>query len=269
MATENRSLIRGVKILECLGDAGVAISAAEVARRTGLHRATVHRLLTALSQLGYVHKNIEANTYTTGFYLHTFGHTPNIIASIVRHARRFLERLAEETGETVCLGALEGIQMVYCDRIVSANAVGFAPEVGMRLDAHATAIGKALLAIRPEPELRLYYAHHRLAIHTPHTVKSTAQLLRMLATTRRRGYAIEAEEYVVGRRAVAAPIINPYGRATCALSVEGPAARLADAALPELGVRVAALAKEIADHVVSFDRPRKPRAAAAARRLTT
>jgi IclR family acetate operon transcriptional repressor len=256
----NQSLLRGVKILECLGDAGTAIAAAEVARRTGLHRATVHRLLHVLVDLGYVHKNAERATYTTGFYLHTFGWTPNVIASLVRHARPFLERLAAETGQNVCLGALEGIQMIYCDKVGAARDVGIDTRPGLRLDAHATAIGKALLAVRPEADVRQIYGHHRLSVHTPRTLRSVPSLLRALAEIRRLGYAVEKDEYVVGRRSVAAAIINPYGRATCAIAVEGPVSALTDDALPSYGRRVAALAGAIADHVVRSDRRRRPSA---------
>jgi DNA-binding IclR family transcriptional regulator len=253
----NRSLLRGVKILECLGDAGAPLSAAEVARRTGLHRATVHRLLHVLAQLGYVHKDAEEASYTTGFYLHTFGRTPNVIATLVRHARSFLERLANRTGQNVCLGALEGIQMVYCDKVSIVPDIGIITHAGLRLDAHATSIGKALLAFRPDAEIRQIYEHHRLSLHTPRTLRSVPLLIRALAEVRRLGYAVERDEYVVGRRSVASAIINPYGRATCAVAVEGPATVLDDLALASLGKRVTGLAREIADRVVRFDRPRR------------
>jgi IclR family acetate operon transcriptional repressor len=254
----NQSLSRGIKILECLGDDGAPLSAAEVARRTGLHRATVHRLLNVLAGLGYAHKNAEDASYTTGFYLHTFGRTPNVIASLVRHARPFLERLAKATGQNVCLGALEGIQMIYCDKVSVAGDIGIAVESGLRLDAHATAIGKALLALRPDAEVQQIYAHHRLSVHTPRTLRTLPSLLRALAEVRSLGVAVERDEYVVGRRSVAAAIINPYGRATCAVALEGPASVLDDAALPSFAKRVAAAAREIADHAVRFDRPRRP-----------
>jgi DNA-binding IclR family transcriptional regulator len=254
----NQSLLRGVKILECLGDAGAPLSAAEVARRTGLHRATVHRLLHVLAELGYAHRDAEEASYTTGFYLHTFGRMPNVIASLVRHARPFLERLAKGTGQNVCLGALEGIQMIYCDKVGISPDIGIATQSGLRLDAHATAIGKALLAIRPETEIRQIYEHHRLSLHTPRTLRSVPSLIRALAEVRRVGYAVERDEYVVGRRSVASAIMNPYGRATCAVSIEGPVSVLGDTALSSFGTRVAATADAIADHVVRFDRPRRP-----------
>jgi DNA-binding IclR family transcriptional regulator len=250
----NRSLVRGVKILECLGDAGAPLSAAEVARRTGLHRATAHRLLTVLTELGYTHKNIEDASYTTGFYLHTFGWTPNIIASVVTHARPFVERLAKETGRNVVIGALEGVQTICCHKVSVAPDIGIATAAGLRLDAHATAIGKALLALRPEADARQIFEHHRLSVHTTRTLRTVPSLLRALAEVRSAGYAVERDEYVVGRRSVAAAIVNPYGRATCAVAIEGPASVLDDRALPQFGKRIAAAARDIADHVLRSGR---------------
>ena len=138
---DNQSLSRGFKILECLGEAGEALPVAEVARRTGLHRATVHRLLTVLVGLGYVHKDAASAAYSTGFYLHTFGYTWNIIGAITRHAHRFLERLSATVGESVQLAALEGTQIVICDRVQAGDDPG-AADAGLRPGARRDAHGR-------------------------------------------------------------------------------------------------------------------------------
>lgn len=242
-----------MKILECLGDAQSFLSAAEVARRTGLHRATAHRLLNILVDLGYVHKNPDDGTYTTGFYLHTFGYTPNVIASVSRHAGPFLRRLAHEARQNVSLGALEGIQMIYCERIQVATDVGIDVRPRMRLDAHATALGKALLSVRDIEDVRGVYEHHRLSVHTARTLKTIPSLLRDLTGVRERGFAIERDEYAVGRSAVAAAVINPYHRATCAISIEGPSAKFGDKQLAALGLKVVQAARALADRITRSD----------------
>lgn len=255
---DSRSLSRGFKILECLGDAGESLPVTEVARRTGLHRATVHRTLTVLLQLGYVHKDPDDLLYTTGFYLHTFGHLDNIIASIKRHSRRFLEQLFAETGLTVTLGALEGEMVVICD------IVGHQAELAMRtrahqsidarIDAHATALGKVLMAYRSQEEIRHRYENRVLHGQAKQTIRSSEKLLQFLPGIRQAGYALEDSERADGIRAVAAAIVNPANRATCAVGVEGPARLLNDQALPHIIDRVTNTARAIADYILHSDR---------------
>jgi DNA-binding IclR family transcriptional regulator len=254
---DSRSLSRGFKILECLGESAEALSVAEVARRTGLHRATVHRTLAILLQLGYVHKSQPDLLYTTGFYLHTLGHAEHIIGSIKRHARRFLQQLRADTGGglTVLLGALEGNLVVICDVVgAESERERIAARIGARFDAHATAIGKALMAYRPVDEIKRRYENHVLHAHARNTIKSSPHLQRELRDIRRKGYALEDHEHTDGVRAVAAALINPAGRATCAVAVEGPVHLLADPSLPHIVASVQATARAISDYIVHSDR---------------
>src|SRR5262245_17407480 len=91
---DNQSLARGFKILDCLSASDGPLSVAEVGRRTGLHRATAHRILTVLLQLGYVHKDPSNAMYSTAFYLHAFGHVDHILTAIRRHAAPYLRQLS-------------------------------------------------------------------------------------------------------------------------------------------------------------------------------
>src|SRR3954467_6239532 len=104
---DNQSLSRGFKILDCLSTSDGPLSVSEVARRTGLHRATAHRILTVLLQMGYVHKDSRSALYSTAFYLHTFGRIDSIIAAIRRHAAPYLKQLSFGLGGArVLLGCL-------------------------------------------------------------------------------------------------------------------------------------------------------------------
>ncbi len=256
---DNQSLSRAFKILECLGEAPEALGVAEVARRTGLHRATVHRLLSVLVQMGYVHKNAGTAEYSTAFYLHTLGYTYNVMASVVRHARRFLERIGVETGFAVHLAGFEGVQVVICDACGAAADLGPALwPVNARRDSHATAPGKALLALRPVEETRQRYAATVLARHTPRTINTMERLLPDLVRARQLGYAVDDEESRHGVRAVAAPIVNPAGRAICAISVDAPKYRLDTASVPALAARLTAAARDLADYIVHSDRAAFP-----------
>jgi IclR family transcriptional regulator, KDG regulon repressor len=256
---ESRSLSRGFKILECLGETAEALSVAEVARRTGLHRATVHRTLTVLAQLGYVHKSESDLLYTTGFYLHTLGYVEHIIGSIKHHSRRFLEQLSADTGGmTVVLGALDGNLMAVCDAVGGdAERHRIAARIGARYDAHATALGKMLMAYRPLDEISRRYENHALHVHAKNTITALPRLIRELRDIRRLGYATEDSELSDNLRAIAAAIVNPAGRATCAIAVEGPAHRLNERMLPRVIDRVRQTAEAISAYIVHPDRRKK------------
>ncbi len=238
---------------------------ADVARRTGLHRATVHRTLTILLQLGYVHKNQTDLLYTTGFYLHTFGYVENIIGSIKRHARRFMEQLLADTGGlTVLLGALEGNLVVICDAVgAEAERERVAARIGARYDAHATALGKSLMAYRPPDEIKRRCENHVLYGHAKNTIRSTPQLILQCCVifavvVMRSKTANSPTASAVSRRPLS---IRPRG-ATCAIGVEGASRRLNDQVWPHVIERVQASAQAISDYIMHSDRPERAQAAA-------
>ena len=240
----NKSLERGFSILEYLGASTTGRAVSDVARATGLHRATAHRLLEVLCRLGYVHKSADRR-YWIGYSMHVFGHKASMVARITHHAHPVLVALANEVGETVNLGALEGIQAFVADRVTVEGSLRAGPRIGDYLDAHATAIGKALLALRPADEIRDCYRDAPLRAHTATTITEIGALLRELAAVRKRGYAVSNEEHLPGARSVAAPLLNPHGRAACAIAVTGPRARMDDARVARLGAHLQVVAARI------------------------
>jgi DNA-binding IclR family transcriptional regulator len=217
---ENRAISRTIKLLETVSEANEPVSAAEISRRSGLHRATAHRLLAVLCDLGYVHKDAVTKTYMTGFYLHTLGRQENVVKFIVCRSANFLTRCALEIGAPAYLGVLQGVQVVIRKQVLIGEQQNRV-HAGTRLDAHANAIGKALLAYCPAEELRLNYEHHPLFAHTPRTVRTLGGLTEQLKGVRALGYAISDQEEEMGWFGVATPILNPAGRATCAIGVRG------------------------------------------------
>lgn len=247
----NQSLERGFSILEYLGASTRGRSVSEVARQTGLHRATAHRLLEVLCGLGYAYKNPDDHKYWVGYQLHTFGHWSSMIARITHHARPFLRTLAFELDETVHIGALDGTQAFFCDRIATERSLRMDIQVGDYFDAHATAIGKALLAVRDSRAVRDSYKHAPLRAHTRRTITDVAALMRELAAIRKTGYALADEELMANVRSIAVPLINPHGRAACAISVSGPKARFGDDTLGRYAARLQATVKAITDRIAA------------------
>jgi len=245
---KNQSLERGFQILEYLDSSTTGRAVSEVARATGLHRATAHRLLEVLCGLGYAYK-AEDRRYWIGYAMHEFGRPASVVARMSHHAHPHLVKLAHELEETVNLGFLEGIQAVVVDRITSERAHRSDVQVGGYFDAHATSLGKALLSMRSPEDVKANYKATRLNAYTGTTITDLNGLIRELAEIRRTGYAVNNEERSPGIRSVAVPLINPHGRAMFAISVTGPRARLSDARIPRIGERLQDIAREIISHV--------------------
>lgn len=247
MATyKNQSLERGFQILEYLGSSTKGRAVSDVARATGLHRATAHRLLEVLCGMGYAYKG-EDRRYWIGYNMHLFGNRSNMVARITHHAHPYLVKLAHEVDETIALGFLEGIQVFIADRVITERAHRSDVQIGGYFDAHATSLGKALLSVRPVNEVRASYKFTRLSAYTGKTITDVEALLRELTIVRKRGYSINDEEGSPGIRSVAAPVLNPHGRAACALAVTGPRARLDDTRIERIG----GLLRDVAGEIVS------------------
>ena len=250
MATyKNQSLERGFQILEYLGGSTKGRAVSEVARATGLHRATAHRLLEVLCGMGYAYK-AEDRRYWIGYNAQLFGNRSNMVARITHHAHPFLVTLAHEVDETVALGFLEGIQVFIADRVSTDRAHRSAVQIGTYFDAHSTSLGKALLSVRPITEVRASYKNTRLSAYTGKTITDVDSLLRDLSKIKKRGYSISDEEGSPGIRSVSAPVLNLDGRAACSLAVSGPRARLDDSKIERVGVRLQNVASEIVAQVV-------------------
>jgi len=251
MATyKNQSLERGFQILEYLGGSTKGRAVSDVARATGLHRATAHRLLEVLCSMGYAYKG-DDRRYWIGYNMHLFGYRSNMVARITHHAHPYLVTLAHDVDETVNLGFLEGIQVFIADRVTTDRAHRSEVQIGTYFDAHATSLGKALLSVRPANEVRASYKFTRLSAYTGKTITDVDALLRELTTIKKRGYSINDEEGSPGIRSVAAPILNPHGRAACALAVTGPRARLDDSRIERIGMQLQNVASEIVTRVAT------------------
>ncbi len=245
---KNQSLERGFQILEFLDRSQSGRAVSEVARATGLHRATAHRLLEVLTSLGYTYK-AEDRRYWIGYKIHAFGHRANVMSRMKHHTHPFLVKLAHEVNETANLALLEGIQAFIVDRVSTERAHRSDVQIGGYFDAHATSLGKVLLSMRSNQEVQACYKATRLNAYTGTTITDINGLLQELAEIRKRGYAVNNEERSPGIRSVAAPLVNPHGRAMFAIAVTGPRARLNDARIPRIGTRLQEVAAEIRDQL--------------------
>jgi IclR family acetate operon transcriptional repressor len=232
--SSNQSLAKAFLILEALNVTRSGLTASEVAGRTGLPASTVHRFLQNLCKLGYVAWDPREKLYTVGFPLTLFGNRRLIIERIVGRSRPFLRELCSQTGLTTYLGSLEGAHAVVQYRVLPNSVTKGVHELGARLDAHAHSLGKALLALTPRADLLRIYHAQSLPVRTGHTIAHRDRLIREMSTILVKGYALDNEEFTPGIRSVGCALLNPKGRALCAIAIEGPRPKLSSDREPYL-----------------------------------
>ncbi len=233
-----------LSILETLGTVH-QMGVTDLAKKLGLGKSSAYRLLATLVRRGYVEKNPQNDRYQLTYRLFAVGSPAADRFDLREAAHPVMERLATETGETVNLGVLDGTRVVNLHKVESRHLLRMHMEVGGGVPAHATALGKVLLAALTREEIANRLGGRRLERLTRRTIVDRATLWRALARTRRQRFALDDEECSLGLRCVAAPITDHRGSVVAALSISGPSHRLPSRVLSRLAESVRAAAQEI------------------------
>lgn len=195
---------------------------AELQRRTGLPKATLHRVLGTLTEERLLDR--VDGRYRPGSQLFELGMLASVERTLLEVATPFLEDLYERTHETVHLGVREGHEVVYVAKIAGHRQATSPSRVGGRMPLHATAVGKALLAHAPE-EVRIAVLTGPLDRRTPRTLTAPGRLRQQLDRAVEEGVAYEYEEGAPGLVCVAAPVLDAEDRPVAAVSIAGPVTR--------------------------------------------
>lgn len=253
-----QSVDRAVELLKAVAGNRTPQSIGELADSVGLNRSTAWRLLMTLEHHGLIDRDPVTQRYVTGYEILRLAASASAHELIASRARGTMDRLARETEETVNLVVLTprgivSIDQSYTRKIASVSVVG------IHLPLHATASGKVRLALA-SPDERDELLAGKLERFTDQTITSLRALRAELDDVRRRGYAIERDEFEAGVSGVSAPILDPRGHVAAFLSIWGLSSRLSEERLAELGPIVAAAADEIGRRLAG------PEAGGAARR---
>ncbi len=220
-----KSAARSLAVIEYVARHSPA-SFTDVVTDLRLPRSSAHGLLRTLESAGWLRQNPESHLYSLGLRAWQVGQQYTGHRGLAEVAAPFMDELADRSGETVQLALLDGIENVYVAISLSPNPMRLASSVGMRLPAHATGIGKALLSQLDEGEAERRLRAAPLARMTANTVIDVDGLLQNLAEVRRTGHALDDQEYVLGCRCVAIPLTSgAEGQETSALSLTMPTFR--------------------------------------------
>jgi DNA-binding IclR family transcriptional regulator len=224
MASSIQSLKRAAEILRLLSGQRRQLGLAELTRQMALPKTTVHGLLHTLAEVGYVERDRESGKYRLGPALLHMGLVYLDADELRTRALLWANALAHDTRATVQIGRLYDHAVLVVHHVIGPDDGIQPPEAGALLPAHATALGKVLLATVPNPAQTLELG--RLQRLTDRTVTNVEALLQELATVRSQGYAAERGELLAGRYAIAAPIADRHGNTIGAIGITGAVAQL-------------------------------------------
>lgn len=216
-----QSVCKAMDLLSCLAQAGGPLTLGELSSRTGMPRATVHGLLAAMRPSAVVEQSPADGRYRLGIRLFEYGCAVSRGWNILEAAAGPMGWVAEETGETVSLAALDRGEVLILDRADAHSNFRVVSEKGSRLPLHCTSQGKLLLAYLPEVRRKSLLRRCDFAAYTPHSHPDAASLEAELPEIQALGYAIENGEYRIGLRSVSAPVFDVNGQAAYAVCVVG------------------------------------------------
>lgn len=214
-----RSVGKAMELLSCL--TGGPLSLGELSRRTGIPKATVHGLLSAMRPSAVVEQSPEDGKYRLGVRLFEYGCAVSQGWNVLEAAAEPMRRVAEETGESVSIAALDRGEVLVLDCADAHSDLRVVSRKGARLPVHCTSQGKLLLSYLPEGRRRSLLRSCDFTAYTPHGHTDAASLEAEVPEILARGYALENGEYRIGLRSVSAPVFDVNGDATYAVCVVG------------------------------------------------
>lgn len=203
-----KSAARALEVVELLAHGG-PMSFQEISGALSLPRSSAHGLLSTLEATGWLEFSSRDKTYSLGLKAWEVGQRYDGHRILSELAPPIMKALTAVTGETVQLAILDGAENVYVEISPSPNPMRLASSVGMRLPAHATGIGKALLATLDDVEICDRLSGVEMTAHTSHTLTTIDSILAAVSRGRSNGYFIEDEEYIEGSCCVAMTVATP------------------------------------------------------------
>jgi DNA-binding IclR family transcriptional regulator len=241
------ALERALRLLLALARSPDALTLAELSSAVGVSRSTVYSLLATLHDFGFVEKDPRHKTYRLGIATFELGSAYLSKVDLVQSFDEVAKRLVARCSETVKLAVLDGRDVVYLGRQQGLHSVQLVARVGSRMPAHATAVGKVLLAALDDTEIERLYAGYQLRALAANTATDLDSLLARVQTVRHEGIAFDDAESNPGAYCVAAPIRDHTDRVVAAMSIGLPRDRYS----PQ---RMAELAELVAEHALALSR---------------
>lgn len=235
---------RALFLLQVVAESTHPISIGELVEKSNMNRTTVWRLIGTLENLGFVERNPITKGYELGYAANRLAAHATNYGSLIRRSRRSMEKLRDETHETVLLSVPKHNGTLTVDQIDPEHSIRVVDYVNAYLPLHCTSNGKLLLSLMPPKELEILLSQPLEKV-TPFTIHNRDQLLKEIEMVQRRGIATSFGELDENENGISAPIFDQRNNLVAFISVCGPNFRLTKEKITALTDRILDAAQEI------------------------
>jgi IclR family transcriptional regulator, pca regulon regulatory protein len=219
-----QTLERGLDVIQVFSRERPALTLSEVAQLAGITRASARRILLTLQMLG--HMRSDGRTFSPTPRLLSLGWAYLSSLSFTETAGLLLEELSDEVNEACSAATLDLPDAVYVTRVPTRRVVSINLDVGSRVPATHSSMGRVLLAGLPPEQAAEFVRSQQLVKHTEYTIVDHDALIREVELTHQQGWSIVDQELEIGLRSMAAPIRRGDGRVIAAANISAVSARV-------------------------------------------
>lgn len=233
--TLNRTLSRGLEMLELLSEHPEGLELRQIAKAMGMPKSSAFNLLHTLSQYKYLRRPDNSPRYQLSLRMFEVGSAAVNHVDVTGVLRQYMADISRACNETMHCGIMSGLDVLYIDKVESTQSIRMSSHVGVRMPLHATAMGKAFLACFTDGQVRGMYGERTLEPLTKNTVTDMNELLGQLAVVRQAGYATENQESNLNVSCVGVAIRGRDDLPAYALSISAPSFRMGEGEIAAYG----------------------------------
>lgn len=240
---------RALDVLELLATEKNGLGVTEVGKRLGLHKSTVHRIISTMAERGYIEKASGGGSYKIGLKLVELSsvHLSNV--ELKTEARPYLWELTSKMNLTSHLAILDGADAIYIEKVDVVSNIRLYSQIGRRIPVYCSALGKSLLSGLSDSELEDIISKCNLKKLTGNTITDREELVNQIKRVRVIGWSVDDEEHDEGIRCIAAPVLDYRGKVIAAVSISGPSSAVSRERDLEVGELVAGIALKISNRL--------------------
>lgn len=243
-----QSLARGMDILSILERKGSA-SIKELAEELSVDKSTASRLVDTMVHYDMIRLDPNNKKYRLGFRILYLGDGVRRGIDVATVARPHMDRLCEETKESVHLAAVSNGLVYVIDQVRSKREYNLAAHIGMIEAWHCSSVGKCILAYQSPKYMEQTIAENELTGYTENTITSPEKLKEALVLVKQKGFSIDDEERSMGVRCIAAPIFNYSGHVKYSIGISGPTAHITPSNIKDYVLKTVNCSRKISDEL--------------------